>query len=138
MLIFCFVDQIKVDENGGSPSNMGSGDFNSNLSSCSDEGGSKAPGLVARLMGLDSLPASVNTELSCTSLYGSNSNGAFHGNEGALPMDDFCHGDYMNTTHKLETSWDPMELRARKMENQRMEKFQTEKLPRKSAKPIPV
>ena len=46
--------QKKVDEIGESPSNIQSCDFDSTLSICSDEGcGSKAPGLVARLMGLD-------------------------------------------------------------------------------------
>ncbi|XP_057439043.1 uncharacterized protein LOC130730913 isoform X2 [Lotus japonicus] len=132
--------RIKVDENGASPSNMASGDFSSNLSICSDEGcGSKAPGLVARLMGLDSLPASANTELSCTSLNGSSSHGVSHCNEVALPMDEFCPRDYMNMTHKLEmSSSDAMELRARKMENRPMKRFQTEMLPPKSAKPIPV
>jgi hypothetical protein len=130
-----------VDENGASPSNIASGDFHCTLSVCSDEGcGSKAPGLVARLMGLDSLPTSEVSELSGASLYSSNSHGASHYNEGALrSMDDFRRADYLNTPLKPEkSSWDAMESRAHKMENRQMKRFQTEMLPPKSAKPIPV
>ncbi|KAL5135912.1 hypothetical protein HKD37_03G008709 [Glycine soja] len=131
----------KVDEIGASPSNIQSCDFDSTLSICSDEGcGSKAPGLVARLMGLDSLPAAAATELSCTSLYGSKSHGASHCNEGALhSVDDFFPADYINTLLKPEkSSLEAMESRARKVENLPIKRFQTEMLPPKSAKPIPV
>ncbi|XP_004494537.1 uncharacterized protein [Cicer arietinum] len=134
-------NRIKVDENGASPSNIASGDFNCTLSVCSDEGcGSKAPGLVARLMGLDSLPNSEIGELSCTSLYGSNSYGASHCNVSALrSMDDLRRADYINTPLKPEkSSWDAMESRAYKMENRPIKRFQTEMLPPKSAKPVPV
>ena len=133
--------QKKVDEIGESPSNIQSCDFDSTLSICSDEGcGSKAPGLVARLMGLDSLPAAAVTELSCTSLYGSKSHGASHCNEGALhSVDDFFPADYINTLLKPEkSSLEVMESRARKVENLPIKRFQTEMLPPKSAKPIPV
>lgn len=129
--------RIKVDENGASPSNIGSGDFSS---VCSDEGcGSKAPGLVARLMGLDSLPTSDVGELSGASLFSSNFH-ASHYNEGALrSVDDYRRADYLNTPLKSEkSSWDAMESRAHKMENQSLKRFQTEMLPPKSAKPIPV
>lgn len=130
-----------MDENGASPSNIASGDFECSLSICSDDGcGSKAPGLVARLMGLDSLPTSAVNELSCTSLYGSNSHGASHCNGGDFrSMDDFRRADYINTPLKQEkTSWDAMESRAHKMDNRPIKRFQTEMLPPKSAKPIPV
>ncbi|XP_020212645.1 uncharacterized protein LOC109797132 [Cajanus cajan] len=133
--------RIKVDEVGASPSNNQSCDFDSTLSTCSDEGcGSKAPGLVARLMGLDSLPAAAVTEFSCTSLYGSKSHGASNCNEGALhSVDDFHPADYINTPLKLDkSSLDAMESRARKVENHPMKRFQSEMLPPKSAKPIPV
>ncbi|CAJ1869102.1 unnamed protein product [Sphenostylis stenocarpa] len=135
--------RIKVDEIGVSPSNIQSCDFDSTLSVCSDEGcGSKAPGLVARLMGLDSLPASVVTEPSaCLSLYGSKSHGVSHCNEGALHSvdDELCPADYINTLLKLEkSSLGSMESRTRKVENLPLKRFQTEMLPPKSAKPIPV
>ncbi|XP_027350565.1 uncharacterized protein LOC113861749 [Abrus precatorius] len=135
------LSRIKVDEIGASPSNIGCCEFDSNLSICSDEGcGSKAPGLVARLMGLDSLPASAVNELSCNSLYSSNSHGASHCNESALhSVDDFHAADYINMPHKMEkSSLDAKESRARKVENLPIKRFQTEMLPPKSAKPIPV
>ncbi|KAJ1417171.1 DUF3741-associated sequence motif [Sesbania bispinosa] len=135
------LSRMKVDENGASPNNIASCDFNCSLSIYSDEGcGSKAPGLVARLMGLDSMPASADTELACTSLYSSNSLGASHCNEGPLhSMDDFHRVDYVNTPLKLQKfSRDAMESRAQKMENRPIKRFQTEMLPPKSAKPIPV
>ncbi|KAL2345624.1 hypothetical protein Fmac_006909 [Flemingia macrophylla] len=133
--------RIKVDEIGASPSNNQSCGFDSTLSICSDEGcGSKAPGLVARLMGLDSLPATAVTEFSCTSLHGSKSHGASHCNEGALhSVDDFHPADYINTPLKLDnSSLNAMESRVRKVENHPIKRFQTEMLPPKSAKPIPV
>ncbi|KAK7337699.1 hypothetical protein VNO77_18284 [Canavalia gladiata] len=135
------LSRIKVDETGASRSNPGNCDFDSTLSVCSDEGcGSKAPGLVARLMGLDSLPASAVNELSCNSLYGSNPHGASHCNEGAFHLvDDLRSADYINTPLKLEkSSLDVMESRSRKAENLPIKRFQTEMLPPKSAKPIPV
>lgn len=133
--------RIKVDEIGASPSNSQSCDFESTLSICSDEGcGSKAPGLVARLMGLDSLPASAVTEPSCTSFYGSTSHGVSHCNEGAVhSVNEFFPADYINTLLKLEKSQlGAMDSRARKVENLPIKRFQTEMLPPKSAKPIPV
>ncbi|XP_047170652.1 uncharacterized protein LOC124838965 [Vigna umbellata] len=133
--------RIKVDEIGASPSNIQSCDFDSTLSICSDEGcGSKGPGLVARLMGLDSLPASAVTEPSCTSLYGSTSHGVSDYNEGALrSVDEFFPADYINTLLKLEKSQlGAIESRARKVENLPIKRFQTEMLPPKSAKSIPV
>ncbi|KAK7397127.1 hypothetical protein VNO78_18294 [Psophocarpus tetragonolobus] len=131
----------KVDETGPSPSNVQSCDFDSTPSICSDEGcGSKAPGLVARLMGLDSLPAVAVAELSCTSSCGSKSHGASHCDEVALhSVDDFFPADYINMPPRLEkSSLDAMESRTRKMENLPIKRFQTEMLPPKSAKPIPV
>ncbi|CAK8544553.1 unnamed protein product [Lathyrus sativus] len=131
--------RIKGDENGASPSDIASGDFNCAVSGCSDEGcGSKAPGLVARLMGLDSLPTSEVGELSGASFY--KSHGGSRYNVGDLRFtDDFCRANYLNTPLKPEkSSWDAMESKARKMENRPMKRFQTEMLPPKSAKPIPV
>ncbi|CAL0308544.1 unnamed protein product [Lupinus luteus] len=132
---------IKVDQNGASPSNIASSDYNCSLSISSDEGyGSKAPGLVARLMGLDLLPTSAVTELSSTSLYCSNSHGASHCHEGALySKDNFHPVDNINVPLKVKkSSWDAMESKAHKVGNRPIKKFQTEMLPPKSAKPIPV
>lgn len=119
------------DENGAGPSYVVNCDFSGTLSINSDEGcGTKAPGLVARLMGLDSLPSSTP--------YGTNSLESFH--EDALgSMNDYQPMDYINMTLKLEKSLrDATETRAQKMANRPIKRFQTEVLPPKSAKPIPV
>ncbi|KAE9598166.1 hypothetical protein Lalb_Chr15g0077651 [Lupinus albus] len=133
-------NRIKVDKNGASPSNIVSSDFSCALSVNSDEGYvSKAPGLVARLMGLDSLPTSEVTELSSASLYGSNSHSAYHCRENALySKDNFRHVDYRNVPLKVRSSWDAMESKAQKVGNCPIKRFQTEILPPSSAKPIPV
>ncbi|KAE9615936.1 hypothetical protein Lal_00017368 [Lupinus albus] len=135
------INRNKVDENGASPSNIASSNYNCSLSISSDEGyGSKAPGLVARLMGLDLLPTSAVTELSSTSLYCSNSHGASHCHEdGLYSKDNFHPVDNINVPLKVEKpSWDAMESSAHKVGNWPMKRFQTEMLPPKSAKPIPV
>ncbi|CAL0302320.1 unnamed protein product [Lupinus luteus] len=135
------ISRIKVDENRASPSNTGCSDFSYALSISSDEEyGCKAPGLVARLMGLDSLPTSAVTELSSTSLYGSNSHGASRCDEDALYSEDEFHPvDYINVPPKVEkSSLGAIESRAHKAGNWQMKRFQTEMLPPKSAKPIPV
>ncbi|OIW13462.1 hypothetical protein TanjilG_22253 [Lupinus angustifolius] len=133
-------NRIKVDKNGASSSNIVSSDFSCALSVNSDEGyGSKAPGLVARLMGLDSLPTSEVTEHSSTSLYGSNAHSAYHCRENALySKDNFRHVDYRNVLLKVKSSCDAMESKAQKVGNCPIKRFQTEMLPPSSAKPIPV
>ncbi|TKY52293.1 hypothetical protein E2542_SST23813 [Spatholobus suberectus] len=136
--------QIKMDDNGANPSNIASCDFDCALSINSDEGcGTKAPGLVARLMGLDSLPVSTVSELSSssTSLYGSNSLGSPHCHEDALHsmVDYCCPVDPINMRLKPDkSSWSVMESKAQTVGNRAMKRFQTEMLPLKSAKPIPV
>ncbi|OIV90887.1 hypothetical protein TanjilG_15620 [Lupinus angustifolius] len=135
------LNKMNVHDSGGNPSNIASCDVNYASSVNSDEGcGTQAPGLVARLMGLDSLPASTVSELSLssTSLYGSNSLGSSHSHEGddLHLMDDYYPMDYINMPLKVEkSSLVVMESKAHKVGTKR---FQSEMLPPKSAKPIPV
>ncbi|KHN20273.1 hypothetical protein glysoja_023836 [Glycine soja] len=138
-------NRIKMDNNRVNPSNNASCDIDCAISINSDEGcGAKVPGLVARLMGLDSLPVSTVSGLSSssTSLYGSNSLGSSHS-----PDDDVLHSmvdcccpvDPINMRLKPEkSSWAAMQSRAQKVGNPAMKRFQTEMLPPKSVKPIPV
>ncbi|XP_054801183.1 uncharacterized protein LOC129305221 isoform X2 [Prosopis cineraria] len=121
------------------PSYTANCDFSGAISIDSDEGcGTKAPGLVARLMGLESLPASTATELSSTALYGSDSLGSCHEHVLGL-MNGYQPVDYMNMPLKPDkSSTDATELRVQKVANRPIKKFQTEMLPPKSAKPIPV
>ncbi|XP_054813740.1 uncharacterized protein LOC129314340 [Prosopis cineraria] len=91
----------KADESGINPSNITSCDFNCELSVSSDIGcESKVPCLVARLMGLDSLPTSTLNKLSLTSSRASNS-----------PVSSHCHEDAV----------DPMKSRAHLAENRTIE-----------------
>ncbi|CAJ1976087.1 unnamed protein product [Sphenostylis stenocarpa] len=136
------VNRIKMDDNGANRSNNASCGFDCALSISSDEGyGTKAPGLLARLMGLDSLPVSNVSELSSssTSLYGSNSLGSSHSRDGdALhsTVDYCCLVDLINIGLKpVNSSWSVMES---KVINPAMKRFQTEVLPPRSAKIIPV
>ncbi|XP_061369640.1 uncharacterized protein LOC133312454 [Gastrolobium bilobum] len=133
--------RIKMDDSGANASNIVSRDFNCALSTSSDEGcGTKAPGLVARLMGLDSLPVSTVSELSSTSLCGSNSLGSSHCHEGALhSVADYFPVDSITMPLKPEkSSWGSRESKAQKVVNLSIKRFQAEMLPPKSAKPIPV
>jgi len=106
-----------MDDNGENPSNIASSDFNFallSISSDDDEGCDKAPGLVARLMGLDSL-----SQCSSTSLC--------------------CHLDSVNMALKSnKSSCDTIEPKAHKVENTTMNRFQNETLSTRSAKPISV
>lgn len=135
------LNRVEVDDNGASSSNKGSGDWNCSSSLTSDEGcGSRAPGVVARLMGLDSLPTSTVTDSSSTLSFDSHSL--------RVPHDDrsnpnlwrgFYALDYMNMPNKLDrVSWNPVESKAQRVQNRPIERFQTEVLPPKSAKSISV
>jgi len=106
-----------MDDNGENPTNIASSDFNFallSISSDDDEGCDKAPGLVARLMGLDSL-----SQCSSTSLC--------------------CHLDSLNMALKSnKSSCDTIEPKAHKVGNTTMKRFQNETSSPRSAKSISV
>ncbi|XWS57447.1 hypothetical protein CRYUN_Cryun09bG0174900 [Craigia yunnanensis] len=132
---------IEGDEYNATSSNRRSADFNSASSVTSDEGyGSRAPGVVARLMGLDSLPTLNVSELSSTPYSGSCSLRVSH-YERSTPnlWNEYQPTDYANISNKFDRlSSNPIEPRFHKVQNRPIERFQTEILPPKSAKPIPV
>ncbi|XP_028770842.1 uncharacterized protein LOC114728157 [Neltuma alba] len=131
--------QMHGDGEVASPSYITNCDFSGALSINSDEGcGAKALGLMARLMGLDLLPASTIPKLSSAALYGSDSLGSCH--EDVLgSMNGYQHVDYINMLRKPEKSLrNAMESRTQKVANRAIKKFQTEMLPPNSAKPILV
>ncbi|XP_062004505.1 uncharacterized protein LOC133721798 [Rosa rugosa] len=135
------LNRVEVDEKGASSSNKGSSDWNCASSVTSDEGGgSRAPGVVARLMGLDSLPTSTVTDSSSTLSIDSHSlRVPHHDRVNPNLWGDFYAMDYMNMPNKLDTvSRNPVESRAQRVQNRPIERFQTEVLPPKSAKSIPV
>ncbi|XP_052878158.1 uncharacterized protein LOC108474070 isoform X4 [Gossypium arboreum] len=129
------------DEYSATSNNTRSGDFNSSSSVTSDEGyGSRAPGVVARLMGLDSLPTLNVSELSSIPYSGSSSLRVSHTERNTPNLwNEYQPADYANISNKLDrSSSNPIEPRSRKVQNRPIERFQTEILPPKSAKPIPI
>lgn len=134
--------QVDVDQSEASSSHKSSNDWNSATCATSDDGsGSRAPSVVARLMGLDSLPSSNVTETSSSS----------------APLSDLCllrpaHHDKSNLSGNLWSDFYAMEgpymantfsrnlveSRSQRQQNRPIERFQTEVLPPKSAKSIPL
>ncbi|KAM7272450.1 hypothetical protein ACFE04_027113 [Oxalis oulophora] len=134
--------QMIETESRSSSSNKESSDFNCASSITSDEEyvSKKAPGVVARLMGLESMPTSSNLSESCSTSYfdlcsirASQSN---RSNPNLL--DKYQTIDYPSFSSKLENfSWNN-ESRSTNVQTRPMERFQTEVLPPRSAKPISI
>lgn len=127
-----------MDESRAS-SSKGSGEFNCASSITSDEGyRTKAPGVVARLMGLDSLPTSNVPEPSLVPYPDLQSLGTFHYDRSIPNLCSENHPvDFPNIPGKEWIS-NPVESRPHKLHNRPIERFQTEMLPPKSAKSIPI
>ncbi|KAL6970249.1 hypothetical protein U1Q18_029953 [Sarracenia purpurea var. burkii] len=106
----------------------GSSECSCASSSVTDEEGfgTGVPGVVARLMGLDSLPASNLAEPFSTPYFDSQSLQDAHYHRRNLAV----HHD-----HPIQKAMEP---KPKKMINRPIEKFQTEILPPKSAKSIPI
>ncbi|XP_024027499.1 uncharacterized protein LOC21394114 [Morus notabilis] len=132
---------VEADENEANSSNKGSSDWNSASCVTSEDGsGARAPGVVARLMGLDSLPTSNVAEPSSSSapLSDSCSFRASHHDKSGL-WSDFYRRDCVNVPNRLNTfSRNQVESRSQRQQNRPIERFQTEVLPPKSAKSIPT
>ncbi|XP_052482683.1 uncharacterized protein LOC105782766 isoform X4 [Gossypium raimondii] len=132
---------MEGDEYNAASSYRRSADFSSASSVASDEGyGSRAPGVVARLMGLDSLPAPNVLEPSSTTYSGSCSLRVSHYERSSPNLwNESQPMDYTDFSNKLDSlSSNPIEPRFHKVQNRPIERFQTEILPLKSAKPIPI
>ncbi|KAA3487178.1 50S ribosomal L3 [Gossypium australe] len=132
---------MEGDEYNAASSYRRSADFSSASSVASDEGyGSRAPGVVARLMGLDSLPAPNVLEPSSTTYSGSCSHRVSHYERSSPNLwNESQPMDYTDFSNRLDSlSSNPIEPRFHKVQNRPIERFQTEILPLKSAKPIPI
>ncbi|KAL5782191.1 hypothetical protein ACOSP7_007220 [Xanthoceras sorbifolium] len=127
------------DETGAGSSIKGSSDYSCASSVTDDDGyGARAPGVVARLMGLDSLPTSFETY--STPLFDTQS----------LRDSHYCrknldyHYDHQimysgSLLNKVEGyTRDFVESKPQRIISRPIEKFQTEILPPKSAKSIPI
>lgn len=130
------------DDIGAGSSIKGSSDY-SCASSVTDDDmyGAKAPGVVARLMGLDSLPTS-SSEPYATPLFDTQSLRSSHISN---KSHNFQHDQQIMYSGNLFNKVDGpgpvknfVEPKPQKIINRPIEKFQTESLPPKSAKSIPI
>ncbi|KAB5556045.1 hypothetical protein DKX38_006954 [Salix brachista] len=129
---------VELDDRRANLSNRGSSDFSCASSMTSDEGyGTRAPGAVARLMGLDSLPTS---NVASTLGFDSHSLRAFQYDSSTPNLwSEYDPMGYLKVPNKQEKyAWNSVELRPHKLENRPSKRFQTETLPPKSAKSIPA
>lgn len=116
-------------------------DYHSAMSVSGDENyGQRPPGVVARLMGLDSLPTSQGSEQYQAPPPYSHSYRDSHYPRATSDFENEHHTVvYENVRNKLDGfSMNPVEMRLQKVQNLPIERFQTEVLPPKSAKPISV
>ncbi|KAL6644933.1 hypothetical protein ACP70R_016541 [Stipagrostis hirtigluma subsp. patula] len=129
---------IDDDEGIGVSSFKGSSDY-SCASSVTDEEGRemKAPGVVARLMGLDALPSSGVPEPYCTPFRDTRSFRDSHSLKMSPehPMNDHFGHVPRRVDYYMRK---PLDLRAQKMPSSPIERFQIEALPPRSAKPLPM
>ncbi|KAL1802239.1 hypothetical protein ACET3Z_030886 [Daucus carota] len=131
--------QMNMHEVGPNPSVQGH-DYNCISSVSGEEGhGTKVPGVVARLMGLESLPKKDVSELSYDSSYYD----SYSFRDSHFPrtqpdtQSDHHTMDYGNTRNKLDGfSRNPVDFRMHKVQNRSIDRFQTEILPPKSARTI--
>ncbi|KAJ8766453.1 hypothetical protein K2173_022512 [Erythroxylum novogranatense] len=131
---------MNEDETGAGSSIIGSSDYSCASSVTDDDGyGARAPGLVARLMGLDSLPTSNSSEPNSTPFFDTQS----------LQDASNCRKHfYYYHDHQVAYSGNLLnrdgpprnfaEPKPQKVLSRPIEKFQTEMLPPKSAKSIPI
>ncbi|KAL7220765.1 hypothetical protein ACSBR2_013620 [Camellia fascicularis] len=132
---------MEEDEPVSGSSIKGSSDY-SCASSVTDEEGYKAraPGVVARLMGLDSLPTSNLTDPFSIPFFDSQSlqDAQYHRRNLQFHHDNqITHSGHLH--NKVEAPIQKaMEPKPQKMINKPIEKFQSEILPPKSAKSIPI
>ncbi|XP_010938311.2 uncharacterized protein [Elaeis guineensis] len=116
----------------------GSSDYSCASSVTDEEGnGVRAPGVVARLMGLDSLPTSGVSEPFSTPFLDSRS---LRDNCSLKRSPEFSMNDqFSHAPHKAEGYFrKQVESRSQKMPSSPIERFQMEMLPPRSAKSLPI
>ncbi|XP_042474199.1 uncharacterized protein LOC122056345 [Zingiber officinale] len=120
------------------PSNKGSSDYSCASSVTDEDGnGTRAPGVVARLMGLDSMPTSGVSEPYSTPFFDARS---FHYNQ-SQKSPNFYTNENSNyvVPHKAEGYFrKTMETRSQKMPSSPIERFQREILPPRLGKSLPL
>ncbi|XP_022930494.1 uncharacterized protein LOC111436933 [Cucurbita moschata] len=136
---------IGLDECGTGRSIKGSSDYSCSSSVTEDEGcGVKVPGVVARLMGLDSLPSSHFSDTYFTPSFDTQSLQEAPSDRGSFNYRHDCpimfSGNLLDPVddRAAASSRKPSETKPHKIISRPIEKFQTEILPPKSAKSIPI
>lgn len=131
-----YLFQIEEDENGGISSFKESSNHSCVSSSTDDEGnGIKAPGVIARLMGLDSLPTTGVAELYVTPFFEPRSLRDAHYPRKISEYHEYQNGIGGNQLNRVDGSHRRIvESRPQKVPNSPIERFQCETLPPKSAK----
>ncbi|KAL0367785.1 UNVERIFIED_CONTAM: hypothetical protein Sradi_3668600 [Sesamum radiatum] len=132
------LQMLDEDESAAGSSVKGSSDY-SCASSVIDEDfcGTKAPSVVARLMGLDSLPKSNMREAYSTPLFDSQSlRDSYYRTKGL----EYCQDQIIMHSSRLQdvSVRNDTETKYPNVKHRPIEKFQTEILPPKSAKSIPI
>ncbi|KAM7478438.1 hypothetical protein LguiA_026651 [Lonicera macranthoides] len=130
------LQQMTALENGFCSSIRGSDHSCSSSVSNDDVSGTKAPGVVAKLMGLDSLPNSNIPE----PVFNSHSFRDYHPSRNTTDFQSERQNiGYSSTRGKLDGfTRNPVEHRLQKVQNRPIERFQSEMLPPKSAKAISI
>ncbi|KAL9233429.1 hypothetical protein vseg_008433 [Gypsophila vaccaria] len=131
----------EMRENGDHPSLRGSDNYNYPSLRNGDDGyGGKPPGVVARLMGLDTMPTTTSSEASSVSSYESPAVNSTRYPRGPVPLQQGNHTMHYNySPSKMDSfSWNSLNSRKSTIPGRAMERFQTEVLPPKSAKPISI
>lgn len=134
-----------MDECGPRQSIKGSSDYSCSSSVTEEDGyGVKVPGVVARLMGLDSLPSSHFSEPYFTPSFDTQSLQETRGHRGSFNYRHDCQimysGNLLDQADDLAAApaRKPSEPKPQKTLSRPIEKFQTEILPPRSAKSIPI
>ncbi|XP_021682176.2 uncharacterized protein LOC110666105 isoform X2 [Hevea brasiliensis] len=129
------------DETGAGSSIRGSSDYSCASSVTDDDGcGARAPGVVARLMGLDSLPTSSSSEPN--SILFLDTQSLREASQQRKHFEYYHDHQIMYSRNLLNKEDGPLQnllnSKPQKVLSRPIEKFQTEILPPKSAKSIPI
>lgn len=131
--------QAEDADPGGQSGLKGCADFSCASSVTDEEGkGIRAPGVVARLMGLDSLPTAGVSEPCSAPLFDSQS---LRGNNYQKGVPEVRIGDQLSNADggsEYYYSRRPLEVRSQKIPSSPIERFSTEMLPTRSAKSLPI
>ncbi|XP_068327799.1 uncharacterized protein [Pyrus communis] len=132
---------VDEDETGAASSIRGSSDYSCASSVTDEEGlGAKAPSVVAKLMGLDSLPTSSFSEPYSTPYFDTQSLQGAHYHRRNV---ECYHDDQLrysgNPIKRVDgPTRNSLEPKPQNMQSTPIERFQTETLPPRSAKSIPL